>query len=392
MLNIQTTCSDILFQKVLGIQRAIFLGLVLTACLSDFAFANAQESDANQSVYLFSEQTLGAAVYERAHELKIDGVGVTTLDENGLMYSAYFGEGVDRNALFQAASMSKPVAAVGVLLLAHEKGIDLDSDIRPHITSLDWTKIKSGHDPVSLRQLLSHTSGATVSGFPGYRRSKSIPTSREIVMGSRGVNTPAVKFTGRKGRFSYSGGGYQILQIFIEDASGQSFDVAMRDLVLGPLDMNKSSFAQPIDPDAITPLTIVPADDGFNPMQGVFRPMKDNWKNYPEQAAAGLWTTSDDYMKFANMLLRVHQGKDLLGVPNAVLAIMMAEVDKGYGLGLILAHDENGNLTHFGHTGGNAGYRSIFRLYPKERRGIVALTNNPKGIPLMKGLISTLSK
>lgn len=375
------------------ITRAFVISAVtLAVLLSGLGMANAQTTNSGAAGYLFTEHTLDKALEERAAEFKVDGVSVTTLDENGQTYTAYSGEGVDSNGLFQAASMSKPVAAVGVLLLAHQKGIELDADIRPYITSLDWTKIKGGDDPISLKQLLSHTAGATVSGFPGYRRSKKIPTSREVVMGGRGVNTPGVKLTGRKGRFSYSGGGYQILQLFVEDITGQPFDAAMKSLILGPLDMHKSSFAQSINPDVIKPLTIVAADDGFNPLLGVFRPLKNDWKNYPEQAAAGLWTTSDDYMKFANMLLRIHRGEDALGVPNSVLALMMTEVDNGYGLGLILAHDENGDLIHFGHTGGNAGYRCIFRLYPQEERGIVALANNPKGIPVMKELIASISE
>lgn len=105
MLNIQTASLDILLQKVLGIQRAIIFGLIFTMCLSSFKFANAQESDTSLSGYLFTERTLDAAVKVRAHELEIDGVSVSTLDENGQTYTAYFGEGVNKNAVFQAASM-----------------------------------------------------------------------------------------------------------------------------------------------------------------------------------------------------------------------------------------------------------------------------------------------
>jgi len=209
-------------------------------------------------------------------------------------------------------------------------------------------------------------------------------------MGGKGVNTPAVKLTKTKDSFRYSGGGYQILQVFIEDVTGQTFNEAVSDIVLDPLGMTKSSFAQPLESSAISPLSIASAENGFSPLQGVFRPMRDSWKNYPEQAAAGLWTTSDDFMRFALMLLDVTRGKDILGVKNSVLRPMFDEVDDRYGLGLILSFDKDGSVVFFQHTGGNAGYRCIFRVYPEHEIGIVALGNSPQSIKLIKEVMAGL--
>jgi len=337
-----------------------------------------------------SSDRLNQALSARAEALGVSAVSLTVLNQKGDIVSAYAGEDISEHSLFQAASMSKSVTAVGVLILAYERQIDLDDDIRPYIKSLDWTRIRGGGTPVSLRQLLLHTAGATVSGFPGYKRSKPLPSSVEIVMGGKGVNTGAVKLTKTKDSFRYSGGGYQILQVFVEDVTGQSFDDALADLVLEPLEMTKSTFVQPPEVAEIGPLSIASAESGFNPIHGVFRPMKDTWKNYPEQAAAGLWTTSDDFMKFALMLRDVSEGKDVLGIPNSVLRSMFEEVDKRYGLGVMLSIDKDGSLVFFQHTGGNAGYRCIFRVYPKEGIAIVAMGNSPQSIKLIKEAIAQL--
>jgi len=373
--------------------HAVFNSVIVTLIgllFVNFTTADAQEVYPDQKNNLFSNSSLKEELSSLAALSKIDGVAVTILDPSGKIHTAYVGDDVDSHALFQAASMSKSVTALATLILAHKKDIKLDEDIRPYLTSLDWKKIRGGGDPVTLRQLLSHTAGSTLSGFPGYKKSESLPSSIEIVTGGRGVNTSAVKLNGKKGRFKYSGGGYQILQIFVEDLTGKPFEIAMKEIVLDPLGMHKSTFEQPLVSENISPLTIVSADAGFNPMHGIFLPIKNDWRNYPEKAAAGLWTTSEDFMKFAIALLFVELGEDVLGIPNSALKMMMTEVDKNYGLGLILKQDPDGNIVHFGHTGGNAGYRCIFRIYPQTGLGIVALTNNPNGVQLMKRLVSDL--
>jgi CubicO group peptidase (beta-lactamase class C family) len=128
------------------------------------------------------------------------------------------GATVDENALFQAASLSKAVSAAAILILAQREGIDIDGDIRKHVTRLDWNSIHGGDLPLTLRELLSHTAGATVYGFDGYRRGiKNLPNSVGVVQGKG--NSPAVQLSGKKGTYSYSGGGCMITQVFAEDVS-----------------------------------------------------------------------------------------------------------------------------------------------------------------------------
>lgn len=366
--------------------RTIFLFWILLLLCAVTACAQFPKVDYD------TPESLQTSLSDAASRLDVTSASVTVFTEDGVTYSAYHGAGIDAGSLFQAASLSKSVTALGILLVSHEKSIDLDEDVRPYITSLDWDAVKGGNLPVTLRQLLSHTSGATEHGFPGYSRFEDLPTSLEIVTGSARTNTPAIRLKPKKGKFSYSGGGYQILQLFIEDQTGQPFDKAMAELVLKPLKMERSSFSQPIDPMAIHPLSIATADQQKIPLLNLFSETPDTWNNYPEQAAAGLWTTSADYARFGAALQRAQAGRDVLGIPNDLLAQLFVPVTKGYGLGLALQQTSDGSLSHFGHAGANLGYRCIFRSFPDKKEGVVVMTNSPSGASLMMEMVSSFEK
>jgi len=354
------------------------IGSLFLSLFFSIHIASAETESNKFHKILFHESLLQTELKESNDKLDGNAISVTVVDTNGETISAYAGENISAESLFQAASMSKTVTAVAVLILAYENQIELDEDIRPYVPSVNWKSLKGGDLPVSLRQLLSHTAGATVHGFPGYKKSKKIPNSKEVVHGGRGVNTPAIKFTKEKDVFSYSGGGYQVLQLFIEDTSKQSFEAFMKSTILDPLKMKNSTFKQPIEPSDIAPLTIAKAE---------IRKNKFGWHNYPEQAAAGLWTTSEDYMKFALVLLQMSQGSNVLNVPNNVLRPMLQEVDEEYGLGLILSLNKSGSINYFGHNGKNAGYHCIFKIYPERQIGIVMMTNSSKSNPLAKEIM-----
>lgn len=345
-----------------------------------------------QKIDFATTQSLQATLSDAASKLDVTSASVAMFDTNGVTRSAYHGEETNSNSLFQAASLSKSVTALGVVALAHQQRIGLDEDVRPHIQSLDWNAVEGGQFPITLRQLLSHTSGATEHGFSGYSKSEDLPTSLEIVMGSERTNTRSIRLKKKKGRFSYSGGGYQILQLFVEGQTGRPFDKAMKDMVLTPLGMGRSSFSQPIDPIAIRPLTIATADVQTASLLSFSSETKKTWNNYPEQAAAGLWTTSSDFALFGAALQRAYAGEDLLGVPNDHLAQLFVPVSDGYGLGLALQYASDGTLSYFGHSGGNLGYRCIFRSFPGKNEGVVVMTNAPSGERLMMEIASAFSE
>jgi CubicO group peptidase (beta-lactamase class C family) len=308
---------------------------------------------------------------EFADSLGVPRATAAVFDDGQVIRVRHRGEGVDENALFQAASMSKAVAAAGIVTYAMDRGIGLDDDLAPLITSLDLQAIEGVDGPVTLRALLSHTAGATVSGFPGYAAGSAVPSNLEVVLGSGSANTEPVALTKRKGRYSYSGGGFQIAQLFVEDHSGRPFAEVMEELVLAPLGMTRSSFSQPIDPDRLEGVHIVPAELGDGPLEG-------GWHTYPELASAGLWTTAEDYGKFAVAVGRAYRGETDAGLRPEVARAMLTPVDKDYGLGLQILSRE-GKPVSFSHGGSNAGYKAFFRGSALEADAVVVLTNHPAG-------------
>lgn len=298
----------------------------------------------------------------------------------------------------QVASLSKTVAAAVILTLAHQRGISLDNDIRSQVTSLDIALLEGGDRPVTLRQLLSHTSGASQSGYPGYPRDSDLPSASEVVANPPRFFESPLTFDGEPGEFRYSGGGYMIAQIWAEDVSGKPFAELADELLFSPLGMEDSTFAQPIDDAEIAPLFVVGADAGFNIFHGVFTPVENSWHDYPEQAAAGLWTTSKDYARFAAALLDAASGASE-AIPREVASAMImpqAEMGKGraYGLGAMLVLDSEGSVQRVTHSGANTGYRALFAATQgsesRPRRIVVSLANTVSGEGLNKAIVDGL--
>ena len=153
------------------------------------------------------------------------------------------------NTLFQAGSISKPVAAVGALQLVEAGKLSLDENVNAKLKAWrvpdnDFTVTEK----VTLRRLLSHTAGLTVHGFPGYDVQERVPTVAEVLDGKG--NTPPVRVNLVPGTtWRYSGGGYTVMQQLVTDVTGKTFPDYMRENVLRPLGMTNSTYQQPLPSD-----------------------------------------------------------------------------------------------------------------------------------------------
>lgn len=306
----------------------------------------------------------------------VPAASVAIARNGAIEWAEGYGEDTDADTLFQAASLSKAVAAAGIITLAMQESIGLDEDLTSKMQTLDLSSINESGRPVTLRALLSHTNGATVSGFPGYPPAGPIPSNLEVIQGSENTNTDAVTFQPiADGERRYAGGGYQVAQAWAEETSGEPFDVLMKRLVLDPIGMEASTFAQPLPADLASG-NVAEAYTGDGEM------VSGGWHIYPEQAAAGLWTTPTDYARFMLALIGAEAGDDGLGLRPDVAKEMTTVVAEQYGLGMGLQRPQ-GDEARWMHSGSNKGYRCTAMGFPERGDVIVVMTNHPNGFPLL---------
>jgi CubicO group peptidase (beta-lactamase class C family) len=316
-------------------------------------------------------------------------VSIAVINDGHVEWAAGYGvrvvgssDSVTVSTLFQAASISKPVTALAALRLVDEGHLDLDSDVNRWLRS--WQIPESRYtleQPVTLRSLLSHTAGFNVGGFPGYRRGAVVPSAVDVLEG-RG-NTAAVRLdTVPRSRFQYSGGGYTVAQVLIEDVTHESFQDALKRLVLDPLGMYQSTFAQPLP----TPLR----EEAASAHERNVGPVDGRWLTHPELAAAGLWTTPMDLARFA-LGIRAAYLSERGAILSPATAKEMLTVQKGgYGLGPGLGGEAETLL--FAHPGGNVGFRAFFVLHAHTGDGVVVMSNADGGDALNMEIVRAVSR
>lgn len=272
---------------------------------------------------------------------------------------------VTADTRFQAASISKPLAAVAALRLVQAGKLALDRPAAGYLSSVTIP----GADKVTLRQLLSHTAATSVYGFRGYEVGRPVPTWAQVLAGQAPANSAPIVVAGEPGKkFSYSGGGYLIAQQMMMDASGQPFADLMTASVLKPLGMTNSVYAQDL-PAAWEPLAAAGHDDKSQVIPGKHHV-------YPELAAAGLWTTASDLARFVIALQQAQAG-----APNAILPpalakdMLTAQPPAAYGLGLYM-DDPHHAFYHGGH---NAGFMNLLWATKAPNNAVIILTNSENG-------------
>ncbi|MER7248711.1 serine hydrolase domain-containing protein [Kribbella sp. NPDC000426] len=281
------------------------------------------------------------------------------------------------DTLFQAASISKPIAVLAMLRLVDRGLLDLDEDVNEKLTSWQVPPTGAWQPVVTLRQLASHSAGLTVHGFPGYAEGASLPTTVQILDGVRPTNTFGVRVDLVPGtQFRYAGGGTIVMQQLLEDVTGTPFRQLARELVLEPLGMSDSDYAQPLPPELHGRAAVAHDERG--------RPIEGRWHAYPELAAAGLWTTPTDLAKAAIGVQRMYAGAEDALLPQELAREMLThQIPAGQrigglghlGLGFFL--DDSGQ--RFGHSGGNAGFSCHLLADRDTGQGAVVMTNSDNG-------------
>ncbi len=324
------------------------------------------------------------ALADRMRFYHVQGVSIAVIDGGRVAWAQGFGvataggtERVDAATRFQAGSISKPIFATMALALVEQGRLALDADVTGQLRS--WRLPPSAFtatEKVTLRRLLDHTAGLTVSGFGGYAAGAPVPTVPQVLDGLPPANSAPVRSDTVPGaRWSYSGGGYTVAQMLTTDVTGEPLPALVRRLVLRPLNMAHSTYEQPL-----------PAALARHAASGHERPdsvVPGRFHTYPEMAAAGLWTTPSDLARWAVGIANAYRGR-----PNGVLSARAAremltpqvalpeeppQPRSAWGLGVELAGA--GDSLRFMHTGLNEGFVATLVMYPAQGRGLVVMTN-----------------
>lgn len=301
-------------------------------------------------------------------------IAIVLLDngEAAQSYYASHGRPVDADTLFQVASLSKWLTAWGVMTLAEQGRIDLDAPVLRYLTRWHLPESEFNNEQVTVRRLLSHTAGLTDGlGFLGFAPDQTIPSIeqelsdvKDAMAGASGVvraGAPA------DGTWRYSGGGYLILQLVIEEVTQEPFNDYMRRAVFAPLGMASSTFVDP-DPNRLAEFY---AADGSEAIH----------YRFAATGAASLYTSAGDMTRFLQAHVAGAEGAppgrgvlsprtlEMMRAPEARLAGFPV-----WGLGPTLYAPNGAGGFIIGHDGGNfPAINTTARIDPATGDGVIVL-------------------
>jgi CubicO group peptidase (beta-lactamase class C family) len=346
-------------------------------------------------------------IWTRMRDLNVPGVTIALVENDTLSWACAYGFleknkpfAVKPTSRFQAASVSKPVGALGVMRLLQDRAdLDLSTDMR---TKIDWALgVRSCVSPTNvptIDRVLSHRSGiigrGTTSpanacsgfsdgggGFGGYAPGSSIPSLLQVMNGQG--NSPKVEISTNPGTVTaYSGMAFLLLQRLVEVATGESFSAYMKKNLFAPLGMNDSTFDVSIPSAWVSDHLVASGHvaDG-SVLQG-------KRFIYPESIAAGLYTTVEDMAKLIGFLNRAYRAASMIHpggpgdpppagplAPSTVKTYLSPTEDPAWGRGILIGNTGTSKF-FYAHSGANRGFRSEFFGYPTLKCGFVILMNS----------------
>ncbi len=359
--------------------RALLLAPFVVAAACPAALPLAQEAAPAAGLSADSRAALLADLDAMRRRNGIPGISVALMQGGTITLAEGLGvrragdePKVDGDTLFQAGSISKPVAAMAALRLVASGVLDLDREVNEQLASfvIPDSPLRNGKT-ISLRSLLSHTAGLSVHGFLGYLGDEPIPSLLDILEGVAPANSPPIVIELEPGtKWQYSGGGYTVMQQLLIDVTERDFAELLQEQVLVPAGMTRSSYEQPLPPER---RGNVAAGHGFPP-----KPLRGDAPTMPELAAAGLWTTPSDLLRFGRALQKSLLGDEGALLPQPLMEQALRPVcDGDYGLGFELFSDSGMPL--FGHSGANQGFRAFLLLRRDREEGIALMMNSDSG-------------
>ena len=364
--------------------RIFGCGWLLVLLLASTAVAGQAPTQASAPP-IRTGQLDAAEIDQLLKQFNVPGVSIAVIKDFKIDWARGYGLAdadaktpVTVDTLFQAASISKTVAAMTSMRAVQDGKFALDQDVNTILKT--WKLPGDGFTkdrPVTPRGLMSHTSGTGDGfGFPGYAPNAPLPTLPQILDGQPPSNRPQVRlerppFTGYK----YSGGAVTMQELALTEAVGKPLVELARDWVLNPIGMTNSTFEQPLPASREKQAARAHGRNGAR--------MGDPWHVYPEHAAAGLWTTPTDLAKFLIEVQKTLAGQSTKVLSRAMMLEMVTPVGVGpYAVGF--AVEKMGEGWYFAHGGSNWGFQCTMIAHRVKGYGVVVMTNGDNGPPLMQ--------
>lgn len=327
---------------------------------------------------------------ERIPELmrlyRIPGASIALVKDGELVWSSAYGYAdiaskrkLTTGTPMRVQSISKSFTAWGIMKLAEQGKIELDSPVARYLKSWRFPYSNFSSEQVTVRQLLSHTSGLPLGDvFTIYSPEEAKPTLKEkLTEEAILIRKPGIAF-------SYSNTGYNLLELLIEEVTGHDFAQYMEQEILTPLGMSCSDFAWNKE---FSPAVPVGYDLRGRPVPAYV---------YPEKASGGLFATVEDIAAFtiagmtdfssSQQVLSPASIKELYTPVRGDLGIYSLVFD-AYGLGHYVETMPNGKQA-VSHGGQGTGIMTHFHAVPETGDAIVILTNSQRSWPFISYILS----
>ena len=343
---------------------------------------NAQEKLKNTEQFV---SKLDSKIPQLLNDFSVPGAAISIIENGEIVLQKGYGLAdiekevkVTTKTGFNIASISKTITAWGIMKLVEEGKIDLDAPAEKYLTRWKLPDSEFNPNEITIRRLLSHTAGLSLDGYGGWTPEETLPTLEESLNGKTNGSGKVEIIIKPGTKYQYSGGGYTVLQLIIEEVSGQKFEEFMQEQILAPLGMTNSSFK--IDHNILA--ASASEYDNFGE--------QIPFELFTAQAAAGLHTTIEDFTLFAlaNLSQNEHWKKEKhFFSPDIVQQMMKPQpsTNEAYGLGYELGRGDLAGLN--GHTGGNTGWQSMFKVDPNTNDGFIIFTNGGAGYNIINAVL-----
>lgn len=345
-----------------------------TCFVADDALERKQQVERGMlPIVVFTGEDQPGSVEARMYKNKVPALSVAAIHNGELDWSAAWGElqvggaHADCGSLFQAGSLAKPVTLLAAFRMKQKGLIEFDRDIETYLKSYHLPAGRqSDTNPITFRNLFAHTSGITPGGYIGYAQGQPLPSDQETVRADAPSNARKVEVLTTPGTsLAYSGGGYTVAEIALQDRFDKSFAQLMREWLLAPVGMLQADFTQPLPSTSHEFAAKGYRADGSAVPGG--------WHNHPEQAAAGLWATARDMAAFLIEIRKGYRGESEVFTQASIRELLAEPVDEhAYGFRLIGEGDQM-FITHYG---GTVGYNVGMTLNLTTGDGAVFMSNS----------------